>query len=105
MEQGLPSEEIDRRLLQQIILEQAKARYQVVPPEHIRRWEISMGNPAELRDKLMYIRFKFDPPIPGVGKTFPLARHAQKLAKLPVLDELFVKNVFCVLEKRGAAQA
>ena len=39
------------------------------------------------------------------GKTFPLARHAQKLAKLPVLDELFVKNVFCVLEKRGAAQA
>jgi SAM-dependent methyltransferase len=33
------------------------------------------------------------------GKTFPLARHARHLARLPVLDELFTKNVFCVLEK------
>jgi SAM-dependent methyltransferase len=34
------------------------------------------------------------------GKTFPLARHAQVLAKLPLLEELFTKNVFCVLDKR-----
>ena len=33
------------------------------------------------------------------GKTFPLARYVNVLTQVPLLDELFIKNVFCVLEK------
>jgi SAM-dependent methyltransferase len=38
------------------------------------------------------------------GKTFPLARYTHALAQVPILDELFVKNVFCVLEKPTASR-
>ena len=33
------------------------------------------------------------------GKTFKFAKHAKLLTKIPLLDELFIKNVFCVLER------
>ena len=73
LERGLPEEDIDRRVLQQMIVEQAKSRYQVVPPNAYRMWSIPLADPEELRDTRMYIRFRFDPPIPDIGMTFPLS--------------------------------
>lgn len=98
LERGLPEEDLDRRVLEQYIIEQAKARYQVVPPGNVRMWSIPLGSPAELRDTPMYIRFKFDPPVPDVGMTFPLSwrfgdvnTHAQYMTNMTLAGESFTE--------------
>lgn len=98
IERGLPDEDLDRRILQQLIIEQAKARYQVVPPGNMRMWSIPLDDPAELRDTPMYIRFKFDPPVPDIGMTFPLGwrfgdvnTHAQYGTNMTLAGESFTE--------------
>ena len=50
----------DRELVRRQILETLKGRYQVVPPDHRRQWSIDPGlEGILLRDKPLYIRFKF----------------------------------------------
>lgn len=73
IESGAAPQEIDPRLLQEMMMQRAKAQYEVVPPNHMRFWEVPVGNPSELEGSPMYVRFRFDPPMPGSGKTYPLA--------------------------------
>jgi hypothetical protein len=52
--------DLDRTLVRQQIQEQAKAQFQLVPPQFSRRWEIPLGSAAaRLKDKPLFLRVKF----------------------------------------------
>lgn len=53
-----------------ITREQLKSRDQLVPPGQRRIWEIVVGDPAEVRNRPMSIRARFDPPVPDMNERF-----------------------------------
>jgi hypothetical protein len=65
-----PPEGLSIAQVQTIIREQLKSRDQLVPPNRRRQWEIYMGDPAELRNRPMTVRVRFDPPVPDLNQRF-----------------------------------
>ena len=70
LKEGPPPEDISIPAMRTIFREQLRARYQLVPPNNVRAWQIYVANPAELRDKPMTIRTRFDPPVPDMNERF-----------------------------------
>ena len=56
--------------VQTIVREQLKSQYQLVPPGVMRAWKIHVGSPAEVKDRPMTIRARFDPPVPDMNERF-----------------------------------
>ena len=70
LKNSAPPEGLRVDQVQAIIREQMKARDQLVPPGQRRIWEIYVAPPAELKDRPMTIRARFDPPVPDLGERF-----------------------------------
>jgi hypothetical protein len=56
--------------VQTLVREQLKSRDQLVPPQRRRQWEIYVGDPAQLKNRPMTIRARFEPPVPDLGERF-----------------------------------
>ena len=51
-----------------IVREQIKSRFQLVSTGETRIWEIYVAQPAEVRNRPMTIRARFDPPVPDMNE-------------------------------------
>lgn len=89
---GLP-EGVDIRQARIYVTERVKAQYQVVQPDYMRRWDIELGNPNQLRDAPMFLRVRFD-----ASSGFDQRHETFWEVGSPNTSAHFRTNVFCVPE-------
>ncbi len=66
-----PPEGTDLNSVKAVILEQVKARNQIVPPGYMRRWELNLGFAKPfLTDRPLFIRTKFNAAVTNISGTY-----------------------------------